>query len=319
MSNLDFIYDTEAREDFVRARMQATLQRLLGALKLRSQELLSLQEVREVLRPGGETYRGMQTVEISRIVGSEGRYRDFTKSFMPRHDHLKHRWISVDKAHLRDIILPPVRLYEIGGLYFVRDGNHRVSVARAQGVGAVDAEVVSLTSQIPLDPGMTRNDLMRAVIAYEKQLFYQQTRFGVLIPDYDLNFTATGRYDELLHHIYGHKYFINQQVSEEIPFEEALISWYRSVFRPVVDAIEAEHIMSRFPRRTQADLYMWIVKRWHVLKDWFGEDVPVNEAARQVSLRYGRSFWQRMRSFILRWRVSGGKRAQGRSGPDSEP
>ncbi len=319
MGSLDYVYDTEARDDFVRARTQATLQRVMGALKPHSQELLSLHEVREALRPRGETYRGMQTVEISRIVGSEGRYRDFTKGFLPRHDHLKHRWIRVDKAHLQDIILPPVRLYEIGGLYFVRDGNHRVSVARAQGVGAIDAEVVSLTSQIPLDPGMTRDDLTHAIIAYEKQVFYQQTGFGTLVPDYDLSFTATGRYDEVLHHIQGHKYFINQQRSDEIPFDDALVSWYHTVFRPVIDAIEAERIMNRFPGRTQADLYMWIVKRWHILKDLFGEDVPVTEAARQISLRYGRSLWQRLRALILRRRASARSSAQGRNGPDSEP
>lgn len=319
MLDQDHIYDTEAREDFVRARTLATLQRVIGAMKPHGQELLSLHEVREALRPRGETYRGMQTVEVSLIVGSEGRYRDFTKSFMPRHDHLKHRWIRVDKAHLQDIILPPVRLYEIGGLYFVRDGNHRVSVARAQGVGAVDAEVASLTSQIPLDPGMNRDDLTRAIIAYEKQQFYTQTGFGNLVPGYDLNFTATGRYEEVLHHIGGHKYLINQQKTEEIPFDEGLVSWYRTVFRPVIDAIQADRIMARFPGRTEADLYMWIVKRWHILKDWFGADVPVSEAARQVSLRYGQSVWQRLRTFLPGRRTAGRNDSQGRSGPDNEP
>ncbi|TVQ37161.1 MAG: transcriptional regulator [Spirochaetaceae bacterium] len=307
------IVDHEAREDFNRARIHEMLQRILHSLSPQNQELLSLNEVKQVVRPRGETYRGMQTVEISQIVGSEGRYRDFSKSFLPRHDNLKHRWISVDKAHLQDIILPPVRLFEIGGLYFVRDGNHRVSVAKAQGVGAIDAEVTSLASRITLDPHMTREDLTRAIIDYEKRTFYEQTRFRKLVPDYDLNFTATGRYDEVLQHIHGHKYFINQGIGEEIPFEKALVSWYLNVFRPVVDTIEAERIMSRFPGRTHADLYMWIVKRWHILKDRFGADYPVSEATRQISLRYGQTFRQRLQSLF------GLRRTQRRIGPDNEP
>ncbi len=307
------IVDHEAREDFNRARLHEILHRIMNALSAQNQELLSLNEVKQVLRPRGETYRGMQTVEISQIVGSEGRYRDFSKSFLPRHDYLKHRWVSIDKAHLQDVILPPVRLYEIGGLYFVRDGNHRVSVAKAQGVGAVDAEVTSLSSAITLDPRMSREELTRAVIAYEKSKFYEQTRFARLVPDYNLVFTATGRYDEVLQHIHGHKYFINQGISEEIPFDKALVSWYLNVFRPVVDTIEAERIMTRFPGRTHADLYMWIVKRWHLLKDRFGADYPVSEVTRQISMRYGKTLWQRIRSFF------GKDNRQRRMGPVNEP
>ena len=307
------IVDHEAREDFNRARLHEILHRIMNALSAQNQELLSLNEIKQVLRPRGETYRGMQSVEISQVVGSEGRYRDFSKSFLPRHDYLKQRWVRIDKAHLQDVILPPVRLYEIGGLYFVRDGNHRVSVAKAQGVGAIDAEVTSLSSAITLDPRMSRQELTRAVIAYEKSMFCKQTRFARLVPDYDLVFTATGRYDEVLQHIHGHKYFINQGISEEIPFDKALVSWYLNVFRPVVDTIEAERIMGRFPGRTHADLYMWIVKRWHLLKDRFGADYPVTEVTRQFSLRYGKTLWQRIRSFF------GKDSRQRRMGPVNEP
>lgn len=308
------IIDNEAREDFNKARFRELMHRIMNLLSPHDQELLSLSEVKEAVRPTGETYRGLQTVDIDQIVGSEGRYRDFSKSFLPRREHLRKRWVSIDKAHLQDVILPPVRLYEIGGLYFVRDGNHRVSVAKMQGVRAVDAEVTSLASEIMLNPRMTRADLTRAVVEYEKRRFYEQTRFETLIPDYDLQFTATGRYDEVLIHINGHKYFINQGVAAEIPFDKALVSWYLNVFRPVVDTISAERIMSRFPGRTPADLYMWIIKRWHLLKDRYGQDYPMQEVARDLSRRYGRSLWARILALF-----GAQSDDQRRKGPDTIP
>jgi hypothetical protein len=269
--------------------------RILNALTPDNQQLLSLGEVKDVIRPKSETYRGMQTVQIDRIAGSEGRYRDFNKGFLPKREASRGRWTSIDKAHLQHVTLPPIRLYEIGGIYFVRDGNHRVSVARSQGVMAIDAEVSSLGTEIRLDPRMTRADLKRAVIDYEKELFYQRTRFNKLFPGYDLVFTEPGRYDEVQHHIEVHKYYLNQSYVGEISFEDAMVSWYNNVFRPIIDLIEAENILARFPGRTAEDLYMWIVKHWDELKQKYGSDYPVQEAARDFATRFGKDFRTRLR------------------------
>ena len=130
-----------AEDDFDRARVRETLARMQAFLNPGSRELLALDDVREILKPSGEVYRGMKAVPLSLIVGSEGRYRDFDRTFMPKANHLKPRWVRVDVAHLRDVVLPPIQLYEVGGAYFVRDGNHRVSVARLKGIEAIDAEV----------------------------------------------------------------------------------------------------------------------------------------------------------------------------------
>ncbi len=115
-------YTALAREDFGRARVKEIFGRLLSLLRHERDELLSLQEVKVLLRPTSETYRGLRAVPIERIVGSEGRYQDFSRYFLPRYDHLKGRWVRVDAAHHQQVILPPVTLYEIGGVYFVRDG-----------------------------------------------------------------------------------------------------------------------------------------------------------------------------------------------------
>ena len=152
----DEIHSLQASEDFSKARGKAILSRIQNFMNPDKDKLLSFNDVKDILKPRNETYRGMQVVPLELIVGSEGRYRDFNKYFLPRSEYLRQRWERVDMARLKDIILPPIQLYEIGGVYFVRDGNHRVSVARSQGSGSIDAEVISLSSEIKIDPSMTK-------------------------------------------------------------------------------------------------------------------------------------------------------------------
>src|SRR5512133_2222666 len=187
--------DQLAEDDFSSARQKEFVSRIQNFFNPGREELFSLQEVKQIVRPKGETYRGMQAVPIDLIVGSEGRYNDFNQTFMPKYDYLRSRWKSIDMAHYQDVYLPPVRIYEIGGVYFVRDGNHRVSVARSKGIEHIDAEVTSLNSEIRLSPGMSREDLIKAVIAYEKDLFYDETYFGLITDCYDLDFSSLGQYD----------------------------------------------------------------------------------------------------------------------------
>ena len=280
-------YAARAAEDFNKARNRELFGRILSLLKNETDNLLSLQEVKALLRPSSETYRGLRVVPIEKIVGSEGRYRDFNRYFLPRHNRLKGRWVRVDTAHHQDVVLPPVTLYEIGGVYFVRDGNHRVSVGKLQGVEFIDAEVISLGSQVSLKPGMTREQLRKAVIDLEREEFFKQTRLNELRPEVRLDFTTTGRYDELIRHINGHKYFLNLSENEEITFQEALLSWYDTVYKPIVDLIEEERLLKAFPGRTASDLYVWIVRRWDELKKRYGQTFPLKQAARDYTERYG--------------------------------
>jgi hypothetical protein len=242
----------------------------------------------------------MREVPIDRIVGSEGRYRDFNKQFLPRHEYLRNRWQRVDMAHLTDVILPPIALYEIGGVYFVRDGNHRVSVAKAQGVKQIDAEVVALDTEIPLHESLTRDNLRKAVIEHERENFCRQMPVERVLPGINLSVSATGRYDELTQHIYGHKYFLNEHETVEIPLEHALRSWYDNVYLPIVEVVRENNLMNRFPGRTETDMYLWIVKHWDQLKRQYGPDFPVQQAARDYSERYGRGIFRRIRDGVLR-------------------
>jgi hypothetical protein len=285
---MEAVSKIQAAQDFSRARKKAFFARIANFMTPDRDNLLSLNDVKEVLKPKGEVYRGMQEVPINLIVGSEGRYRDFNRYFLPRSEHLRERWERVDTARLDDVELPPISLYEIGGVYFVRDGNHRVSVAKAEGIDTLDAEVTSLTTEIRIRPGETIEQLRKAVIAYEKDRFYEETDFGPLTGCFDLDFTQPGRYDVVYNHILVHKYFIDRQNSKETSFRGAVVSWYDNVYAPIIAIIKKENILPAFPGRSKSDLYIFIVKRWDELKAKYGQDASIEEAALDYTHEYGK-------------------------------
>lgn len=278
----DFVHN-QAGDDFSKARNKAIFNEIQNFLTPDKRHLLSFHDVKQILKPKNEVYVGMQTVPIDRIVGSEGRYQDFDSHFLPRANNLRQRWERVDEAHLTDTVLPPIQLYELGGLYFVRDGNHRVSVAKSQGVEFIDAEIISLKSEIVLKKSITRESLLGEVIKFEKRVFYAETGFGDITDYWNLDFTTPGQYDVVYNHILVHKYYINETKTEEIPFAEAVLSWYRNVYLPVMHVIKKYRMLRKFRRRTASDLYVWIVKQWDELKRKYGVEYSLDETTRSLA------------------------------------
>ena len=301
------IFKFQAQEDFVKARNKAWVNDLQNLMNPDKKKLLSFNDVKKILKPQNEVYAGLKVVPIKKIVGSEGRYNDFDNHFLPRSNELKQRWMNVDEAHLSNVVLPPIQLYELGGLYFVRDGNHRVSVAKAQGVEFIDAEVTSLQSEIQLPATVQQNTLLEAVITYEKRVFYSETHFGDLTDCWDLDFTATGRYDVIYNHILVHKYFINEQQSSEIAFTDALVSWYTTVYLPVIAVIEKYRLLADFKNRTKSDIYVWVVKHWDRLKQKNGNDYSLDAATKdfvkleQASHAKHGSFFTRLKALLQQY------------------
>ena len=126
--------------DYARARRRALTGRLLAWAGRRCASLCSFDEARRERGAENRRYLGRETVEVGRVVGSVGRWRDFDAGFMPTRAAAG-RWKRVDLAFRTGRDLPPVILYKLGDEYFVHDGNHRVSVARFEGVEMIDAEV----------------------------------------------------------------------------------------------------------------------------------------------------------------------------------
>ncbi len=272
---------TQAVYNFNRARGRAFFNSILNILNPEKRELLSFYDVKSLLKAGSEHYKGIQTIKIGDITGSEGRYKDFNKAFLPKKEHLRHRWERIAKAYNEDVTLPPIKLYKVGDIYFVRDGNHRVSVAKSQGVYTIDAEVTEIITSLKLTPAMTMTDLKEEVLAYERKRIQDHTDLGGILEEGNISFTTPGRYEEMLSHILGHKYFINMDQEEEIPLPQAARSWYKTLYVPVVKEIQNSKILNRFPGRTEADLYIWVVNHWHKLKEKYGQDFSLRETIAQ--------------------------------------
>jgi hypothetical protein len=134
--------------DFTLARRRAWLGRLKTLLLKQATRstLLSPEEFRRNVPASGSMYRGRRTVELSKIVGSVGKHEQFDMNFMPLSSASPEKWKRVDRAFRLGRELPPVSLLERRGVYFVNDGNYRVSVARFHGVEWIDAEVTEYTS-----------------------------------------------------------------------------------------------------------------------------------------------------------------------------
>ncbi len=279
----------KAKDDFDKAYFEATIGRIFNKFQGKSNSLLSFQEIMKYVKTKNESYKGMQFVAIDEIIGSEGRYNDFNKEFLPKRRNLRTRWERVDEAHYKDIILPPIQLYQLGRVYFVRDGNHRVSVARRQGREFIDAEVTEIQTDIEITPDMTKADLLKILMEHEKKNFLAMTELDKHRDVSCLLFSSPGRFDIILSHINGHQYFIGIDTKRNVNFEEAMLSWYDNIFLPIVNEIKEENILIYFPDRTEADLYVWIVKHWDELKNKDGREIKISDAVKSYKNNYGKS------------------------------
>ena len=133
--------EAQAEADFDRAHRRAFFGRLVARLRRECSRLLAFDEVREGHLAHNRRHLGLRDVKITEIVGSVGLHEAFDRGFMPTKASLAERWKRVDRAFHSGLDLPAVRLYKMGDSYFVEDGNHRVSVARYQGVETIEADV----------------------------------------------------------------------------------------------------------------------------------------------------------------------------------
>ena len=298
--------------DFERARRRAALQDILAALRRRPADLLPFEEVEEKLRLRPRGYRGLEDVPLDRIVGSVGRYQDFNRAFLPRRDTLRDRWQRIDTLVSTGGGLPPVELYKVGDVYFVRDGNHRVSVARQHDAPTIQAYVWEFETPVPLEPDMDVDDLL---LKGEQADFLQQTHLHQIRPDAQIEFTVPGGYYKLLEQIAHFQRAISQIDQRDVPYEEAVALWYEMAYEPVVEIIRESGILRAFPGRTEADLYIWVLRHQQELSQRYGHPVLMDRAAADLAARSPR--WllrrclQRLRECLSRFR-RGGPTGRGR-------
>lgn len=248
--------EDQVRADYERARRKAFLRDIVSFLKREPNTLVSLADVQDRVTMEGESYRGLQVVPVENIVGSVDRFRDFDRNFLPKRRNTARRWQNIDRAWYQDVVLPPIQLYKVGDVYFVKDGNHRVSVAKERGVEYIDAEVIEGHVRTPLDSSMSPKRLLQQV---EYAEFLRKTDLDRTRPQHDIRPTSLGRYDEILSHIEGRRRLLEEREGRPVSMPEAAADWYDNVYLPIVLAVREQRILRDFPDRTEADVYLWVM------------------------------------------------------------
>lgn len=262
-------------DEFSSAKFKAFKRSLFYIINPGKKQMLSFYDIKPLIKPKAEFYKGVQTIPLDKIVGSEGRYKDFDRAFLPKREHLRSRWRSVNVAALEEINLPPIKVFKINDVYFVRDGNHRVSVARQREQIEIDAEITEITSEIPISPEITMIELKKRVIAFELDRIKERSGLAGWVNFEKIKFTTPGRYEEMLRHIKGHQEYLSVQNKKEIKITEAAQSWFITIYLPIIDIILSEKLLERFPTRTEADLYIWVIKHWPEIEERHGESPKI--------------------------------------------
>jgi hypothetical protein len=270
---------------FQKAHSRAQFKDFLARVGGRSNDLLPFDALTSALQVYQQIPRRMpETIPLDKIVGSVGRYKDFTRDFLPRNPEMAPRWARIEDALDSPEGLPPIEVYQIGDVYFVADGNHRVSVARANGFQDMEAYV----TEIPVDPGIEPGDTLdEAIIKAERTRFIAETGLGDCYPHLDIYFTRPGGFPQLLDHVQIHRRVMQREHGDDTPVgpTEAACDWYENAYLPIVESIRERQLLRRFPGRTAADLYVWI---WGYILQTYrqsGEKVTPEEGAQMLALR----------------------------------
>ncbi len=275
---------TLAAQHFQAARQRADLEVIGARLTGKSADLIPFDEVRRRLGGSSEAgQRELRTIPLDSIVGSVGRYYDFTRSFLPRNESDRSRWSAVAAAFSAPRGVPPIDVFQVGDVYFVIDGNHRVSVARSLNHDEIEAYVTPIKTRVPLTPDMDVDDL---IIMEEYADFLERTNLDESCPSADFKMTAPGRYRTLLEFIELHHYALEQKEQRDIPFTEAAHRWCEHIYTPLVNIIRERGILRDFPGRTEADLCVWLARYREQLSEDVGWSVKPEAAAEDLVARH---------------------------------
>jgi nucleotide-binding universal stress UspA family protein len=280
MMNRRSSYQT-ALQDFQSAHLRAKLQGVLARVTGRSNELLSYEDIARKLKLQGRSDKGVQTIPVDAIVGSVGRYTDFTRTFLPRRAGDQERWANV-KAATFDIMgegLQTIEVYKVSEVYFVMDGNHRVSIAKQEGLKAIEAHVIEIQTDIPLTPDIQPDEL---IIKAEYAEFLEQTGLNKTQEYLDLRITIPGGYQKLLDEVCVCHCQMEEEGQKECSLQDSAERWHREIYLPFAEAVRERGMMRWFPDRTITDLYVWMTEHRDELEKELGWSIRPEVAAEAV-------------------------------------
>jgi hypothetical protein len=261
---------------FTRARRREVYRRLLRIINRgREHELLPLDRLQTRVRLFEQTYRGVQPIQVARVVGTAGRSEDFDAQWLPRRPEVQDRWMRLERA-FPDGDWPPISVYQVGDRYFVIDGHHRVALAKQKGIDYIDAEVTELRARFPISDDM---DIGQMIRAEQQQLFMEESGLERVRPDARIELSQPHGYIELLEIIKAHSYDLCKRKGEVVAIEEGAADFYESIYLPTVEAMRREGVIEEFPNATIGDLFMAIYERRQSLFPEHGR-VDLDDVAR---------------------------------------
>jgi len=287
-----------AIQDFDAARARAFRRSLRTILTGRAQRLRSIEPVLRAAGFEGRAFGGVQEIPVDKIVGSvapDAKASDFDPAFLPLNRRTRERWTRIYQAMVEGDELPPIDVYKVDGNYYVIDGHHRVSVARNLDRPTINARVINVRTRAPLAPDVDAEALLKAA---EYAAFLDITQLHRTRPEARLECSRLGRYDEIMQHIIGHRYFLSLEQKRDVPLQEAAASWYDHVYHPIAEAIRKHHVLEQLPGWTEADLYVEITRRWLALSEE-GEPSGPDPAIAALLAENAKSWWRRRRKIQL--------------------
>ena len=272
-----------ALKDFRNARRKADLQELLASLSGRSARLFSFEEVRNKLKAvKDDTSKEIREIPLSAIIGSVGRYNDFTRGFLPRKESDERRWAKV-KNIIMTKGLSPIQVYQVDEVYFVVDGHHRVSIARQMEAETILAHVTEFHTKAALSPEDQPEDL---IIKAEYVNFLERSQLDKKHPKADLRVSTPGQYQEIEDQVEIHRYTLSQKRGADIPFQEAAADWYEKIYTPALHVIRERGILRDFPGRTETDLYLWVCEHRQALEEELDWEIETEKATIDLATQF---------------------------------
>ncbi len=193
---------------------------------------------------------GEGDVPLEKIVGSVGRYHDFDGQFRLKKEHESRKFRRIKEAMEMNAVLPPVDLYKIKEEYYVLDGNHRVAAARQLQKETIAAHIIEY---------LPSKQTLENILYREKTNFELNTGLSNKV-----ELTEVGQFGWLLEQIKEHQTSLEQLTATQTSLKDAAEDWYRTIYTPLVDIVKHCGLERAFPRRTLADLYVYIsYHQWH--------------------------------------------------------
>jgi hypothetical protein len=255
--------NVDAQHDFLRARRRATATRLIARLRGEPDDvgvILPYEEVIAALGFTSERPVGLEVVSLDAIVGTVDRARDFDRRFNPTSRRVRSRWEHIAAAMRRGEALPPVDLLKVGELYFVRDGHHRVSVARALGHGDIDAYVTEVVTRVNPDRAMHLTDLP---LKSHERVFFERVPLPQPARE-EIRLSDPWDYATLAEGVEAWGFRAMQEHGELFDRAQTAELWLEHEYRPVVAMLREADLIHTC---TETEAYMRIVSaRYRLLR-----------------------------------------------------